>query len=63
MATRLLGLRVRMPSPVTERCKARVCGRSNAGAAGSNPVRCRDVCVVCRGISDMRTEDVKVHNG
>ena len=29
-----------------------------------NPVGGIDVCVVyCRGISDMRTKDIKVHNG
>ena len=33
--------------PVSERSKARVCGRSLAGVAGSNPVGGMDVCVVC----------------
>ena len=34
-----------------------------AGSAGSNPAVDMDVFVVCfRGVSDMRTEDIKVHN-
>ena len=37
----------RMPIPVAERSKARVCGRSLAGVAGSNPAGGMDVCVVC----------------
>jgi hypothetical protein len=32
---------------VTERSKARVCGRSLPGIAGSNPAGGMDVCVVC----------------
>ena len=32
--------------PVAERSKARVCGRSLAGVAGSNPAVGMDVCVV-----------------
>jgi hypothetical protein len=32
---------------VTERSKARVCGRSLVGIAGSNPARVMDVYVVC----------------
>ena len=32
---------------VAERSKARVCGRSLAGIAGSNPATGMDVCVVC----------------
>ena len=48
---------------MAERSDARVCGRSLAGSAGSNPTGGMDVCVVCRrGISDMRTEDVQVRN-
>ena len=35
------------PIPVTERSKARVCGRSLAGIAGSNPAGGMDVCVLC----------------
>ena len=35
-----------MPIPVAERSKARVCGRSLAGIADSNPTRGMDVCVV-----------------
>ena len=33
--------------PVAERSKARVCGRSLAGIAGSNPAGGMDVCIVC----------------
>jgi hypothetical protein len=52
------------PIPVAERSKMRVCGRSLDGVEGSNPARGMHVCVVsCRGISDKRTEDMKVHNG
>ena len=36
-----------MPIPVAERSKARVCGRSLAEVAGSNPAGDMDVCVVC----------------
>ena len=36
-----------LPIPVAERSKARVCGRSLAGVAGSNPAGGMDVCVVC----------------
>ena len=32
---------------MTERFKARVCGLSLAGVAGSNPADGMDVCVVC----------------
>ena len=32
---------------MAERSKARVCGRSHAGVAGSNPARGMDVCIVC----------------
>ena len=32
---------------MAERSKARVCGRSLAGVAGSNPAGGMDVCVVC----------------
>ena len=50
--------------PVAARSKTRVCGCSTAGIAGLNPARGMVVCVVCcRGISDMRTKDIKVHNG
>jgi hypothetical protein len=40
-----VGLRVRITT--AERSKARVCGRSLAGVAGSNPAGDVDVCVVC----------------
>jgi hypothetical protein len=33
--------------PLTERSKARVCGRSIAGIAGLNPVEGMDVCLLC----------------
>jgi hypothetical protein len=47
-----------------KQCNARVCDWSLAGVAGSNSAGCMDVCVVYfRGISDMRTEDIKVHSG
>ena len=46
------------------RSKAWTCGRSLAGIAGSNPAGGQDVCVMCcRRVSDLRTEDIKVHNG
>ena len=32
--------------PVTERSKARVCGRSLAGIAGSNPAGGMDICLL-----------------
>jgi hypothetical protein len=35
-----------------------------AGVEGSNPAGGKDVSVVCcREISDMKTKDLKVHNG
>ena len=34
------------PIPVTERSKARVCGRSFAGIAGSNPAAGMGVCLL-----------------
>ena len=34
-------------TPVAERSKTRVCRRSRAGIAGSNPAGGMDVCVVC----------------
>jgi hypothetical protein len=37
----------KLPIPVAERSKARVCGRSPAGIAGSNLAGGMDVCVVC----------------
>ena len=50
--------------PVVERSKTRVYGRSLAGIAGSNPAGGMDVCAICcRGINDMNTKDIKVHNG
>jgi hypothetical protein len=53
-----------MPILVAESSKARVCGRSPAGIAGSNPAGGMDVCVVCCiGINDTKTKDMKVHNG
>jgi hypothetical protein len=52
------------PIPVAERYKVRVYGQSFDGVSGSNPTRDMDDCVVCcRGISDMKTENIKVHNG
>ena len=36
-----------MSIPVAERSKPRVCGRSLAGVAGSNPSGSMGVCVVC----------------
>ena len=36
-----------LPIPVAEWSKARVCVRSPAGVAGSNPACGMDVCVVC----------------
>jgi hypothetical protein len=36
-----------MPMSVAGRSKARFCGHSLAGIAGSNPVSIVDVCVVC----------------
>ena len=33
--------------PVADRSKARVCGRSFSGVAGSNPAGDMDVCVAC----------------
>ena len=35
------------PIAVPVRCTARVCGRSLAAVAGSNPAGRMDVCVVC----------------
>ena len=37
-----------MPIPVVERSKAKDCGRSLAGVAGSNPAGGIDVCVVSK---------------
>ena len=42
----LLLLLLLLPIPVAERSKAKVCGRSPAGIAGSNPAGGMDVCVV-----------------
>ena len=42
----MTSLAFRRPIPVAERFMARVCGRSHAGSAGSNPARGMDVCVV-----------------
>ena len=36
-----------MPLPVAAPSKVRVCDRSLAGVAGSNPAGGTDVCVVC----------------
>ena len=45
---------------MAERSKARVCGRSLAVIAGSNPAEGMDVSVVCsRQICVTRTEDYK----
>ena len=41
------GFSSRLPIPVAERSKAKVCGRSLAGVAGSNPAGDMNVCVVC----------------
>ena len=46
-----------MPFAVAERSKARICSRSLAGAAGSNPAGRMDVCCECcvlsgRGLCD-----------
>ena len=41
------GFDSRLPIPVAERSTSRVCGRSVAGVAGSNPAGGMDVCVVC----------------
>ena len=38
---------VHMTVQVADRSKARVCGRSLAGIAGSNPAGGMDVCVLC----------------
>jgi hypothetical protein len=39
-------------------------GQSLAGIAGSNFAGGMDVCVVCcRGMSDVRTENIKGHDG
>ena len=44
--------------------QSRVCIRSLAGIPSSNHAGGMDVCVVCcSGISDMRTENMKAHNG
>ena len=39
-----------LPIPVAEWSKARVCGRSLAGIAGSNPAAGMDVCCECRTV-------------
>ena len=50
--------------PVAERSKTRVCGRLQAGIAGSNLAGVMDVSGLCyRKISDVRTEDIKINNG
>jgi hypothetical protein len=36
----------RLPIPVAERSKARICGRSPAGIVSSNPVGGMDVCLL-----------------
>jgi hypothetical protein len=47
-----------------ENKKARICGQSLTGVAGSNPDGGMDVCVMlCRGRSEMSTKGTKVHNG
>ena len=38
---------IALPIPVAERSKARVCGTSLAGIAGSNPAGGMDVCLLC----------------
>jgi hypothetical protein len=55
-------VRVRLSIPVAKRSEARVTGRPLAETVGSNPAGSLDVCVVCVA-EDMRTEDMKVHNG
>ena len=48
MATRYaLDVLGNVPIPVALRLKARVCGRSHAGVAVSNPAGGMNVCVVC----------------
>ena len=47
---------------MAKRSQARVSDRSLAETVGSNPAGSLDVCVVCVA-EDMRTEDIKVHNG
>ena len=48
IATRcgLHGPGIELPIPVAGRSKARVCGRSLSGVAGSNPAGDMDICVV-----------------
>jgi hypothetical protein len=51
----------RMPISVVERSKARVCGRSLAGVAGSNTAGGMDVCVVYCTVKDQRqSQDTEV---
>jgi hypothetical protein len=53
-----------MAISVAQWSKAWVRGCSLAGIAGSNPTGVWDICVVCcRGISDMKREDIMEHNG
>ena len=40
-------MKYREQKRIAERSKARVCGRSLAGVADSNPAGGMDVCVVC----------------
>jgi hypothetical protein len=52
--------RLRLPISVAERSRARVCRRWLAGIADSYPAGSMDISVVCyRGISGMRTEEIK----
>jgi hypothetical protein len=42
------------PIPVTEQAKTKVCGRSLAGVAGSNPAGGMDVCVISKNRKKFR---------
>jgi hypothetical protein len=54
----------RVPQVKYHWSRALVYGRTPAGTASSNPAEGMDIYVVCwTGISDMRTEDTKVHSG
>jgi hypothetical protein len=41
-----IGITISQLSPVAERSKARFCGRSLAGIAGSNPAGAMDICLL-----------------
>ena len=44
-----------LPIPVAERSKVRLCGRSLAAVAGSNPAGGMDVCLLCACCCTART--------